>query len=226
MTSCASRHGPRRRRVLGALAAVAGTVGLLGVGGCGIQASGVRVVGSAPTLQAANDVSGATAAPGGNQNQYQLYFFRNGKLTPVLRYTDQPITQNLVLTALIKGPNSTDQSQGYTSVIPTSLTVVSTTARRQQWNYQYSLPVTIAEKAEIVCTVQQDLGAPSVGTATPGEQTWNNCYDFTEDYGAPALLPSGAAAADSAAVDNGAGAGGSGTADNSTMDNGSGLPGN
>jgi hypothetical protein len=188
VTTAVSLHGPRRRRALGAAAAVAGTVGLMGAGGCGIQSSGMRVVGSAPTLQAANDVSGSGSAGGGNQ--YELYFFRNGRLTPVVRYTDQTVTEDVVLAALIKGPNSTDQSDGYDSVVPTSLSVVSTTADNQQWNYQYSLPLSIAEKAEIVCTVQADLGAPSVGTWTKGGQIWNNCYDFSEDYGAPAIVPS------------------------------------
>jgi hypothetical protein len=38
--------------------------------------------------------------------------------------------------------------------------------------------------------MQADLGAPSVGTATSADQIWNNCSDFSEDYGAPAILPS------------------------------------
>ena len=198
MTTSAA-HGPRRRRALGAVAAVAGTFGLMGAGGCGIQSSGMRVVGSAPSLQAANAVTGSGNSGG---NQYQLYFFRNGRLTPVLRYTDQTITQDLVLAALIKGPDSTDQAQGFSSVIPTTLQVTSTTARNQQWNYEYSLPLSIAEKAELVCTVQADLSAPSVGTATP-VQVWNNCYDFSEDYGAPAILPSVDSDSSSPSVDGG-----------------------
>jgi len=123
---------------------------------------------------------------GTGSNQYSLYFFRNGKLMPVVRYTDETVTSELVLAALIKGPSGSDQSQGYSSVIPTSLSVVSTTALNQQWNYQYSLPLSIAEKAQIVCTVQADLGAPSVGTVT-SQQSWNSCSDFSEDYGA--VLP-------------------------------------
>lgn len=190
MTTSAPPHGTRRSRALGAVAAVAGTVGLMGAGGCGIQSSGMRVVGSAPSLQAANSVTGSDVGGG---NQYELYFFRNGKITPVLRSTDQTITQDLVLAALIKGPNSTDQQQGFSSVVPTSLEVTDMTARNQQWNYAYSLPLSYAEKAEIVCTVQADLGAQSVGTATSETQNWNNCYDFSEDYGAPAVLPSAAA---------------------------------
>lgn len=183
-------HGTLRWRGVGAATAMAGAMaGLLSVGGCGIQSTGLRVVGSAPTLQAANDVTGDGAGSG--SFQYELYFFRGGKLTPVLRHTDQAVTSDVVLAALIKGPNTTDESQGYSSVVPTSLSVVSTTARNQQWNYQYSLPLSTAEKAEIVCTVQANLGAPSVGTATSaGDQSWNNCYDFSEDYGAPPVLPS------------------------------------
>jgi hypothetical protein len=181
-------HEPHRRRALSLAAAVAGAVGLMGVGGCGIQSSGLRVVGSAPSLQAANAVTGAQGAGGG---QYQLYFFRDGKLAPVQRYySTETLTQNALLAALIKGPSSTDQSQGFTSLIPASLSVVSITARDQQWDYEYSEPLTFAEKAEIVCSMQVDLSAPSVGTFFKGDQIWNNCSDFTEDYGAPAILPS------------------------------------
>ncbi|HEX4787093.1 MAG TPA: hypothetical protein VH372_01425 [Actinospica sp.] len=176
-----------RRRALGVAAAVAGAVGLMGAGGCGIQSSGLRVVGSAPSLQAANDVTGEQSAGG---DQYQLYFFRDGKLTPVQRYSSQTLTQDLLLAALIKGPTAADQSQGFTSLLPASLSVISTTARDQQWDYEYSQPLTFAQKAEIVCSLQVDLSAPSVGTYFKGDQIWNNCSDFTEDYGAPAILPS------------------------------------
>lgn len=188
MTSSVTAHEPHRRRALSLAAAVAGAVGLMGVGGCGIQSSGLRVVGSAPSLQAANAVTGAQGAGGG---QYQLYFFRDGKLAPVQRYySTETLTQDALLAALIKGPSSTDQSQGFTSLIPASLSVVSITARDQQWDYEYSEPLTFAEKAEIVCSMQVDLSAPSVGTFFKGDQIWNNCSDFTEDYGAPAILPS------------------------------------
>jgi hypothetical protein len=187
-----SSHARPRRRGLAALAA-AGTAGLVGVAGCGIQSTGMKVVGAAPTLQAANDVAGSAGA-GSGANQYQLYFFRNGKLSPVLRYTDDTVTQDMVLGALIKGPDSSDQSEGFSSVIPQGLSVVSVTARDQLWNYQYSQDLTYAEKAEIVCTLQADVGAPSVGTVTnEGTQIWDQCDDFTDDYGAPAVLATGGA---------------------------------
>lgn len=184
----ASSPRPRsRRRGLAALAA-AGTAGLVGVAGCGIQSTDLKVVGSAPTLQAANDI-GSTSG-GSGSNQYELYFFRDGRLTPVLRYTDETVDRDLVLEALIKGPDSTDQSEGFTSEIPAGLQIATYTADDQEWNYQYTQPLTTPEKAEIVCTVQVDLGAPSVGTISPGgDPVWNNCSDFTEDYGAPAALP-------------------------------------
>ena len=105
-----------------------------------------------------------------------------------MRYAAQPVTQAVILTALIKGPNSTDAADGFTSVIPSDLTVESYTAHDQQWNYQYSQALSGAEKAQIVCTIQADLNAPSVGTATSVNQFWNNCFDFSQDYGAPAYL--------------------------------------
>jgi len=187
VTDLSSSHAPRRRRAVRLTAAAAGLLGAMGVAGCGIQPSAVKVVGAAPTLQAANDVTGTEGA-GGGANQYELYFFRDGDLTPVMRYTNDTVTEELVLQALINGPSSTESSDGYSSAIPDDLSVVSYTAVNQQWNYQYSDSLSMAEKAEIVCTVQADLNAPSVGTYVPGDQHWNNCFDFTEDYGAPAYL--------------------------------------
>ena len=187
-SSPSPQHGLRRRGVR-VTAALAGVLGAMGVAGCGIQPSAMKVVGAAPTLQAANDVTGTEGAGSGG-NQYALYFFRDGRLTPVMRYTDDTVTEELVLEALIKGPNPTDSSDGYTSYIPNSLEVVSYTAVDQQWNYAYSQPLSTAEKAEIVCTVQADLNASSVGTFAKPDENWNNCSDFTEDYGAPAVLGS------------------------------------
>ncbi|HET9170416.1 MAG TPA: hypothetical protein VFN97_13315 [Actinospica sp.] len=185
----AASHDPRRRRGVGVVAAVAGTLGALGLAGCGIQSSSMKVVGAAPTLQAANDATG-TGNPGG-ENQYSLYFFRDHKLTPVVRYTNDPVTQALIMAALIKGPDPTDTADGFTTAIPEGLSIVSFTARDQQWNYQYSEPVGLAGKAEIICSIQADLNAPSVGTATAdGNQVWNYCSDFSDDFGAPAYLPS------------------------------------
>ena len=183
----ATSHGPRRRG-MGVAAAVAGTVGALGLAGCGIQSTSMTVVGAAPSLQATNDVTG-TGNPSG-QNQYALYFFRDHKLTTVFRYTNNTVTQELVMAALIKGPDTTDTADGYTSAIPAGLSVVSFTAHDQQWNYQYSLPLSQAAKAEIVCSIQADLGAGEVGTATAdGNQSWNSNTDFIEGFGAPAYLP-------------------------------------
>ncbi|HWG23874.1 hypothetical protein [Actinospica sp.] len=191
----ATSHRPLHRRGMGVAAAVAGMVGTLGLAGCGIQSTSMKVVGTAPTLQAANDVTG-TGIPGSGNNEYQLYFFRAHRLTPVVRYSNQPVTQELILAALIKGPDSTDTADGYTSAIPGGLSIVSYTARDQQWNYQYSLPLDLAAKAEIVCSVQEDLNAPAVGSwSSSGDQFWNQCYDFTEDFGAPAYVNLGTASA-------------------------------
>jgi len=180
-------HARSRRRGLAALAA-AGTAGLVGIAGCGIQSTSLRIVGSAPTLQAADEIGSASGSSGANG--YELYFFRDGRLTPVQRYTDQTLSPQLVLAELIKGPDSADLSEGFSSELPPSLTVSSYVARDQEWNYQYPQALSTAEKAEIVCTVQVDLNAPSVGTVTPDQgEVWNNCSDFIEDYGAPAVLP-------------------------------------
>ncbi|HTJ71273.1 MAG TPA: hypothetical protein VL551_27275 [Actinospica sp.] len=205
----ATTRRPAQRRGAGVAAAVAGVVGAIGLAGCGIQSSSMKVVGAAPSLQAANDVSG-TGNPGGSgQNQYQLYFFHDKKLTPVVRYTNEPVTQELVFAALIKGPNTTDIADGYTSMIPANLSVVSYTARDQQWNYQYSMSLGQAAKAEIVCTIQADLNAPAVGTwSGTGDPIWNGCFDFSDEYGAPAYL-SNLGSASASATGQAAGSGGS-----------------
>jgi hypothetical protein len=192
------RTGRRRRGGFGVAAAVAGTVGVLGTSaGCGIQSTGLKVVGSAPTVQEAN-VTGSDSAENNGQYPYEIYFFRNGKLTPVLRSTDQNVTPEFVLTEVIKGPNATDQSDGFTSDIPSSLTIVSLTAGNQQWNYRYSQPLDDTQRAEIVCSMQADADAPNVGTLNgPDNEIWNSCTDF-EYLGAPAYLPNlGASAATS-----------------------------
>lgn len=193
----ASSHGPLHRRGVGAAAAVAGVVGALGLAGCGIQSTSMKVVGTAPTLQAANDVTG-TGIPGSSgENQYSLYFFRDHKLTPVVRYTNETVTQQLIMSALIKGPNSTDTADGFTSSIPANLSVVSYTAHEQEWNYEYTEPMDLAAKAEIVCSIEADLNAPSVGTwsAATGDEFWNDCNDFSGDFGAPLLSNPGTATA-------------------------------
>ena len=185
--SQASAPTRARRRGLAALAA-AGTAGLVTIAGCGVQATGLKVVGSAPSLQAQDAIGSASGGAGANG--YSLYFFRDGRLNSVQRHSDTAVTQELVLQELIKGPDPTEQSEGFSSEIPSGLSVDSYTARQQLWAYQYSQALSIPEKAEVVCSMQVDLGAPSVGTVNPGEGTvWNNCSDFIEQYGAPAALP-------------------------------------
>jgi hypothetical protein len=196
-------HGTRPRRTLRLAAAAAGVFGVLGTAGCGIQSSSMKVVGAAPTLQVANDVTSAGTGTGGNQ--YTLYFFHGDKLTPVTRNTAETVTQEVLLAALIKGPTSTETSAGYSSDIPGDLSVLSFTARDQQWNYSYSEPIGMAERAEIICTVETNLpNVTSVGTDNDGQETWNSCNDFADDYGAPAaLLPNLSSSATASADESG-----------------------
>ena len=98
-------------------------------------------------------------------------------------------SSKLVLQALIQGPNSADESEGFSTEIPQDLSVISNQALEQKWAYQYSQPLTNGELAEIVCTVEADLPAPSVGTLLKGNGLlWHDCSDFIEEYGAPAAL--------------------------------------
>ena len=201
-------HGTRPRRTL-RLAAAAGVFGVLGTAGCGIQSSSMKVVGAAPTLQAANDVTSAGTGAGGNQ--FTLYFFHGDKLTSVTRNTAGTVTQEVLLAALIKGPTSAETAAGFSTDIPGDLNVLSFTARDQQWNYSYSEPIGMAERAEIICTIETNLpNVPAVGTDIDGEDTWNSCNDFADDYGAPAAyLPNlSSSSATASAGDSGDGSGG------------------
>jgi hypothetical protein len=204
LSSPPAPRGTRPRRALRLAAAAAGVFGVLGTAGCGIQSSSMKVVGAAPTLQAANDVTSTGSA--GSGNQYQLFFFIGNKLTETTRYTDQTVTQQLLLDTLIKGPNSTEAAAGYTSPIPGALTVLDFTARDQQWNYAYSQPIGMAERAEIVCTIQQNLTeAQAVGTDTDDQDSWNSCSDFADDYGAPAAAVPNLGSASATPADSGNG---------------------
>lgn len=196
-------HAARPRRTLRLAAAAAGVFGVLGTAGCGIQSSSMKVVGAAPTLQAANDVTSSGTGTGGNQ--FTLYFFRGDKLTPVTRNTAQTVTQEVLLAALISGPTPAETAAGIGTDIPGHLSVLSFTARDQQWNYSYSEPIGTAERAEIICTIETNLpNVTSVGTESDGQDTWNSCNDFADDYGAPAaLLPNLGSSATSSTDESG-----------------------
>jgi hypothetical protein len=188
-------RGAQRRRALRPAAFAAAALGVLGAGGiagCGIQSSGLKVVGAAPTVQAANDVTGDGQSDDTGPIEYYLFFYKDGQLVPVKRHTSDQPTEQSVMQALIKGPDTGEQAEGYTTSIPASLVTTSYTANQQQWDYQYSQGLNFQERGQIVCTIVNDLGAPTVGyyVEGKGQLAWNACNDFTTAVDFPPLVSS------------------------------------
>lgn len=180
--------GPARRR---GLASVAGAAALLATAGCGIQSTGVQVVGAQPAAQAAGNLPGT--APSGGQYAYYLYFFLGGHLTSTTRFSDSPVDQQTVVDAMIGGPTKDEAAKGYSTEIPGSLQIVDLTAQGEAWAYQFSAPLGREERAQIVCSIQANLPAPSVATVYGNAKlTWNICSQDFPDLGAPAYLPNAA----------------------------------
>lgn len=180
--------GRARRRYL---ASAAGTAALLATAGCGIEPTGVQVVGAPPAAQAAGNLPGS--GPSGGAYPYYLYFFRDGRLASTTRFADAPVDQRTVIDAVIEGPRPDELKQGYTTQIPAGLKIVSLTAQGEAWAYQFSDQLGREERAQIVCSVQASLSAPSVATVYGNAKpTWNICWEDFPDLGAPAYPPNAA----------------------------------
>lgn len=180
--------GPGRRRVL---ASGAGAAALLAVAGCGIQPTGVQVVGAPPAAQVAGNLPGG--GPSGGEYAYYLYFYREGRLASITRFTSSPVDQQTVVDAVIGGPTKEELAKGYTSAIPSSLKIVDLTAQGEAWAYQFSDQLGRQERAQIVCSIQANLPAPSVATVYgDAKLTWNICWEDFLDLGAPPYLPNAA----------------------------------
>ena len=198
----ATQH-PRRARRRG-LASAAGAAALLATAGCGIESTGVQVVGAQPVAQGVGVLPGG--GPSGGAYTYYLYFFQNGHLASTKRSATAQADQQTILDAVIQGPTKAELAQGYTSEIPTGLKVVDLTAQGEAWLYQFSDELTMEERAQVVCSIQANLQAPSVGTVYgENKPTWYICSDDFQDLGAPAyLLNSSQESATPSAVTDGA----------------------
>jgi hypothetical protein len=180
--------GRARRR---GLASAAGAAALLATAGCGIEPTGVQVVGAPPAAQAAGALPGG--GPSSGQYPYYLYFFRAGHLSSTTRFAAAPVDQRTVIEALINGPRPDEAKQGFVSEIPSSLKILDLTAQGEAWAYQFSDELGRDERAQIVCSIQANLPAPSVATVYGGARlTWNICWEDFPDLGAPAYLPNAA----------------------------------
>lgn len=186
----ATLHGGRARRL--GLASAAGAAALLTtVAGCGIEPTGVQVVGEPPAARAAGTLPNGGSS--GGQYAYYLFFYRDGHLASMTRFATSPVDQQTVLDAVISGPTKAELAKGYSSAIPSSLQIVDLTAQGEAWAYQFSSQLDRDEQAQIVCSIQANLPASSVGTVYgDAKLTWNICWDDFPDLGAPAYLPNAA----------------------------------
>lgn len=185
----ATLHASRTRRR--GLASAAGAAALLATAGCGIEPTGVQVVGAPPAAQAAGNLPGG--GPSAGQYAYYLYFYREGQLASVTRLTATPVDQQTVVDAVIGGPTKEELAKGYSSAIPGTLKIVDLTAQGEAWAYQFSDQLGRAERAQIVCSIQANLPAPSVATVYgDAKLTWNICWEDFLDLGAPPYLPNAA----------------------------------
>jgi len=170
------------------LASAAGAAALLATAGCGIEPTGVQVVGPPPAAQVAGNLPGS--GPSGGQYSYSLYFYRDGRLASITRFAGAPVDQQTIVDAVIGGPSRDEAAQGYKTAIPDSLKVVDLTAQGEAWAYQFSDQLSREERAQIVCSIQANLPAPSVATVYgDAKLTWNICWEDFLDLGAPPYLP-------------------------------------
>ena len=188
---------PPRRRAFAVAAAGAGA--LFGAAGCGIQPTSVQVVGAEPVVQANDLVSpGASGAVGG-PDQVVVYFYRDGRLTPVYRPAPTGSEQSFIIQQLIDGPSKQEAGQGLVSAVPEGISF-GINAQEQAWAYKFSDDLGRLAKAQVVCSIQANTNAPSVGTVYGDAKiTWNICSQDYPDLGAPAFLNS-AAEGDSASA--------------------------
>jgi hypothetical protein len=169
------------------LASAVGAAALLTTAGCGIEPTGVSVVGAPPAVQGAGDLIGGGSTAGAYA--YYLYFFRDGHLAVTTRYLSEQADQDSVLKQVLAGPTKTELAQGYSSEIPAGLSLITPTWNGEAWAYQFSNEIGREARAEIVCSIQANTDAPSVATVYASKITWDICWEDFPDLGAPAFLP-------------------------------------
>ncbi|MCR6486743.1 hypothetical protein M8542_28340 [Amycolatopsis sp. OK19-0408] len=83
---------------------------LLLVSACGIKPTGVVPAGPAPTLR--------NTASSGRGSDLVLYFVLDGRAAPVSRPSRGTVDVGTALATLLGGPTSTEQSEGYQTMLP------------------------------------------------------------------------------------------------------------
>ena len=198
-------------------AAGSATVLATALTGCGIQPTGISVVGAPPSANMASADASPSPQALAASGQVYIYLLQNQDgtdlLVPVIRtIVGQKITDDSVAQVLIKGPTPLEQKEGFTSEIPSSLTA---TSNAYGYSDAYVLSNLLAPlaKAQFICTMQEYDQSVSIGYFYPDSQmtqlNWVACKDTTTQYiilpgfpGAPVGKPVGPATAASEAAES------------------------
>lgn len=189
-----------RRRLTAAAALIAALAVTLA--GCGIQSTGISIVGAAPTGLIASANPLATPQADAQDGQISILLLQSGtnQLVWVPRTIDGAVNEASVAAALIKGPTETELKLGYYTDIPPEL-VVTPDALGQRAAYTLSPYVEWSPlaRAQFICTMQEYDQSDSVGYTWSNSLAWVACKDTTQQ---PIYLP-GISATAAASPDSG-----------------------
>lgn len=173
----------RRLWVAAGSAAVLAT----GLSGCGIQPTGISVLGNAPTAAAPSAGSNAPSGPIDGQLLIYLLQVQDGKtvVVPVHRAAPAQVTDGAMAELLVKGPTPEELKEGFTSDVPQNL-VVTPNALGFSDSYGLSTYLGSWAKTQFICTMQEFDQSQSVGYYYPGtgmtQAVWLACEDTTGVY--------------------------------------------
>jgi hypothetical protein len=173
-------QGRRRRGAATMAVALTGALATALVAGCGVQSSGIVVVGAAPSPVSS---SGATAARDGlGETQVTLYFLSgpDGTLVPTVRTVTGPVNESAVITQLVNGPDQVERDDGLYSNLPPGLVA---TPNAQQLSYAFSLSEQLGQlaRAQFICTMQAFDQTIAIGYIYPTmkDMAWVSCGNTT-----------------------------------------------
>lgn len=147
---------------------------------CGIEPTGIVVLGTAPAAVQASPAQSFDGSPG--ETQYLVYFYQDERLTPAYRFTRGEVTEMTVVESLISGPTKMELSEGYTSAVPSGL-AAKPRANGLLGAYNLSQPLGQRAKSQFICTMQYYDQIGSVGIQVQDSNViWNACSDTTSQY--------------------------------------------
>lgn len=167
----------RRRR---AAAAVGGAALACALAGCGIQSTGIAVVGAAPTPLTGS--AAPTALGDGGDNEVTVYFLTgdDGTLVPVQRTVSGPVDESKVISLLIGGPTKAEGESGLYTDFPPGFTA---TPNAESLQYAYGLNEVLDQfaRSQFICTMQAYDLVIAIGYISPNmkEMEWLGCSDTT-----------------------------------------------